>query len=150
MRTQNLDELRQLGCTVLLPTFLAGLLVIFRRSHEEERANIPQILDEAYAVFHHAHHFLHIFRSGMYAMGFHDRHEQRSNLFVVLHLDILMVEPFRFLIIKFRPALAAMAQVEGFDQFFHAHHLLVVARVPAQQSQEIDNGFRQIAAFTVS
>ena len=61
-----------------------------------------------------------------------------------------MVEPNTLLIIKLGTRLAAMAQIEEFHQFVHRHQFLVVTRIPAQQSQEVDNRFGQIAGFAIT
>ena len=83
-------------------------------------------------------------------MLFQDRHEEVSHFLVALLEDILMIEPDTFLIVELGTSLAATREVEQLDQFVHRHHLLVVARIPSQQSQEVDHSLWQIALFTVA
>ena len=61
-----------------------------------------------------------------------------------------MVEPHTFLIIELSSRFAAMAQIEKPHKIVHRHQLLVIARVPAQQSKEVDNSFGQISRLAVT
>ena len=43
-----------------------------------------------------------------------------------------------------------MVKREFANKFVHAHDFGVVAGIPSQQSQEVDYGLRQVAAFAVT
>ena len=77
-------------------------------------------------------------------MLFQHRYKQLGYLFVRFLLNVSMIEPDTFFIIKFCTRLAATMQVEQTDQLVHRHHFLVVTRIPSQQSKEIDNSLGQI------
>ena len=121
----------KLSGTVFFPTFFTRLFIIFCRSDEEEGAKIPQVLDKSGTVFHHGYDLLHVCRVGFHAVAFENRHKEGSSFLIVHSLDIMMVEPFSLFIIELGSALAATTQVKTMDQFIHAHHLLVIARIPS-------------------
>ena len=147
---KHFDQFGKLGGTVFLPAFFACLFIIFRRSDEEERAKIPQVLDKGGTVFHHGYDLLHIDWVCFHAVAFEDRHKEGSGFLIVHSLDIMMVEPFSLFIIKFGSALAATAQIEAMDQFVHAHYFLIITRIPSQQGQEVDNRFGQVTALAIT
>jgi hypothetical protein len=61
-----------------------------------------------------------------------------------------MVKPSAFLIIELSTALAATRQVEQTDQIIHAHHLLIVTRIPTQQSKEVYDSLGEVATLTIA
>ena len=106
---------RQFGHTlsrIFFPTFLYCLFIIFGRSHKEEAACLPQFLYETYAVFHHPDHSNNLLERSLHTVFFQYRHKQFGNLFIRFLLDIQVVEPNTFLIIKFSTRLTATVQVE--------------------------------------
>ena len=83
-------------------------------------------------------------------MLFQHRQKQFGNFFIRFKLDILMIEPNTFFIIELSSGLAATMNVEQFYHLVHRHHFLIVARIPSQQSQEVNHRFGQITRFTIS
>ena len=61
-----------------------------------------------------------------------------------------MVEPYTFLIVESRARLTAFRDVKQFCQFVNRVHLPLSARVPSQESQEVDYRLGEISAFAVS
>ena len=55
-----------------------------------------------------------------------------------------MVEPFALLEVEARACLAAAVKVEQPDQLVHRHDFLVIARIPSQQSQKVDDRLGQV------
>ena len=82
-------------------------------------------------------------------MALHDREEQVCDLLIALLQQIVVVEPFALLIVETGTALATTSKVEQANQVVHAHHLLIVSRIPAQKRQEIDDCLREVAALAI-
>ena len=143
-------QLSHTFCRVFFPAFLHCLFVIFSRSHKEETTYIPQFLDKTYTVFHHADYRNDLLERSLYPMLFQHRQKQFGNFFIRFKLDILMIEPNTFFIVEFSSGLAATMNVEQFYHLVHRHHFLIVARIPSQQSQEVNHRFGQITRFTIS
>ena len=150
VRAEDFHHFRQLLGAVRLPSLFPGLLVILRRGDEEERGGIPEVADEADAVFHHADDLLDVLRVGVDAVRLEDWGEEAGNLGVALHLDVLMVEPLGFFVVELGSALAAVGQVEVADKLVHRHDLLVVPRIPAEQGKEVHDSLGEIAALAVA
>ena len=83
-------------------------------------------------------------------MACHDGGEKSSHLLIALVEHVFMVEPYTFLVVEPRTRLGALVQVEQPHQLVEREHLLVGARVPSQQSKEINYCFREIAVLAVS
>ncbi len=66
------------------------------------------------------------------------------------HQDVLVVKPFGFVQGEFGAGLADFVDGEQVDEFVHGHQFLVVAGIPAQQRQHVDDGFRQVTRFAVA
>ena len=78
------------------------------------------------------------------------RGKQFGQLFIAFLLQVFVVEPFAFFVVKSGTALAASFEREEFYQFVYREYLFIVAGVPAQQGEEVDDGFGQIAGFAIT
>ena len=79
-----------------------------------------------------------------------NRAKHGGDIFIAALTDILMIEPFAFLVVEFRTALAAMGQVKKCGQFIHRHQFAIISGIPSEQCQKIDDSLGQIAALTIS
>ena len=61
--------------------------------------------------------------------------------------DPFVVEPFRFLVVEFCPALVDPIHREGFDQLLHRKKFLTRTVIPAKHGQQVDKGLREEAGF---
>ena len=106
------------------------------------------ILDDL--QFHHAHDGLLLPCSGGDALTAEHSIEGRNPLRVGLTQQVLVVEPRCLDIVKLGSVLGTLAEVEQLHHFVERHNLLVVAGIPAEQSQEVIYSLRQIALLTVT
>ena len=83
----------------------------------------------------------------VYAVVGHDRREELGDLLIALAQDILMVEPDALLVIELGTRLGATAYIESLHQLVEGEKLLLGAGIPAQQSQEIDDGLGEITTL---
>ena len=72
-----------------------------------------------------------------------------KDLLVAL-LQIMVIEPEEALDVEVCTVLRAMRKVEQTNHLVHGHDVLVVAWVPAQESQEVDDGLGQIAFLAIA
>ena len=146
-------ELAHFGGGTVLPV-LAGELVVhavFRRGDEEEVAERPELFDERNLLhFHHAHHLFHAFDGRFDAVFAENLVKLRSEHTVVCFENVFAVEPLSLDIVELRSALRTLREVKLLDELLHRKDFLVCSWVPSEQSEEIDDSFRQIAAFAVA
>ena len=109
---QHADEFGELLCGVFLPALLGRLLVIGSGSDEEERAQGPQFVDEADAVFHHACHLQNALWRLFRAMLLDEGQEEGGNLLVRLLEDVFVVEPDSLLVGELGTGLGTLGDVE--------------------------------------
>ena len=144
---------------------LVALPVKVGRSHEEELGKRPEVTGEGNVTlpgvtlfvchlndlrFHHAHHFGFLFGSGRDAIFLQNLVEGGTPVGVRTLQEVLAVEPFGLHEVKLGTILRALGDVEEVDHLVQRHHFLVVAGTPAQQSQEVNDGFRQVALFAIA
>ncbi len=148
---EHSDKLLHDGGGLGTPAFLHILFCICLGSLEEEIALSPEIGHEIGATFHHAHGLGNIFGIGVGdAMFGKHRHEELGKHSIVGLPKILMIEPYTLLIVEFRATLRAMFEREFLNQVVHRHELAVVAGIPAEESEEVDNGFREITLLAIA
>ena len=120
---------------------------------EEELRLIPEFLDEVNTSLderYHASQIVVAIVRHLHALCLEHRLEELSQLCIALAEDVFVVEPCTFLIVKLGTGLAAMLQREELDELVHRHQLLVIARVPTQQGEEVDDRFGQVACLTIA
>ena len=61
-----------------------------------------------------------------------------------------MVEPTAFFEVEFSTSFRATFEFEECDEFVHRHDFLVVAWVPTEEREEVDNSLWKIATFAVA
>ena len=83
-------------------------------------------------------------------MLFEHGQEHLSEFFIAAQLQILVVEPFAFLVIKFCTGLGDTVKRELLDEFIHRVHFLIACAVPTEQGQEVDDRFGQVATLAIS
>ena len=64
--------------------------------------------------------------------------------------EVLVVEPCCLDVVELGTILRALAEVEELYHLLEAHHLLIVAWIPAEESEEVDDSFWQVAALAIA
>ena len=147
-RAEQLSQLAHDNSRILLPTLAHCLLIILRRRNEEERTKLPQFMYKVNPVLHHCHHLRHTFKRLVHAVACNDRRKETCYLLIRLAEDVLVVEPYTFLIVKPCSCLAAFRYVELLYKLVDSKQFLLRTRVPAQQGKEVDDSLGEVSAFT--
>ena len=63
---------------------------------------------------------------------------------------VLAVEPPALDIVELRAGFRALGEVELGNQLIHAHDFLIIAGIPAEEGEEVDDGLWEIAAFAIT
>ena len=139
-----------MSCTEILPTLFDGLFVVSCGRDEKETTQRPQFFDKIDASLHQPDHADDAFHWRLDAVVAQDVGEGRRQFFVVAVQNIFVVKPLPFDVIKLCAGFRTFRQVEKSDEVVHTQQLLVVARIPAEQGQEIHHRFRQVAALAIA
>ena len=91
------------------------------------------------------HHLPYALHRLVNAVAGHDGREEACYLVVALAEHVFMVEPYGFLVVELRTGLAALLDVELADQLVERKQLLLRARIPAKQREEVDYRLGEIA-----
>ena len=77
-------------------------------------------------------HVFALFQYGLLMLSRHSCEELRQELLAGVILQILMVEPFAFLIIELRTRLAHAVERELLDELLHGENLLIGSGMPTE------------------
>ena len=84
------------------------------------------------------------------AMAFQDGDEEVCELLIGLHAQVLPVEPLGFVKIEAGAGLDYAVQGEDWDKLVYGVKLPFSAGVPAKESKEVHEGFREVAVLAVT
>ena len=120
---------------------------------EEESGLFPKVGHEVDASFDEACGAADVFVGeviGIHAVGAEHRLEELAEFGVGHHLEVCVVKPLALVKGKAGAGARAVGEREFCDEFVHTHHLRVVAGIPPEEGEEVNDGLGQIAAFAVA